>query len=126
MKEIDYEYIVKGLKQELSYEEITLLKDIDEPQGNYYDSKLLINGLLNFYNKKINKEYFRAWCKLVLTALNLNNAIDCRTKSGKIYYEIFDYFDGVLFQLDDPLDKWFNAMFSAINYYCYLSDRAIK
>src|SRR5574344_1560348 len=126
MKEIDYEYILKGLKQELSYEEITLINDIDEPKGNYYDSTLLLNGLLNFYNKKINEKYFVAWCNLVLTTLNLNNAINYRTKIGKIYYEIFDYFDGVLFQLDDPLDKWFNEMFSEIKYYCYLYDRAIK
>src|SRR5574344_538443 len=108
--------MLKGLKQELSYKEIALLNGLNAPKGNYYDSTLLLNGLLNFYKKKINKEYFKVWCNLVLTALNLNNAIDCRTKSGKIFYEIWDLFDSILFQIDDEaIEKWFSETFSKIN-----------
>lgn len=87
----------KGLRGELSYEELNKIIQNKYEEDLYYDYDLYMEVIYKAINKKITFDYFTSWCVLVANCLYYIPKLDLRTRIGKRYDAIAWLFDGYSF-----------------------------
>lgn len=91
------EQVWKGLKLELTDDEICKIFQADEYEpDNYYDYDLLIATLKKAVNKEIDFTCFIDWNVLVANCFTYIKD-DHNAKLKKLYSEVADFFDGMSF-----------------------------
>lgn len=119
------EQVWKGLRQELSDDELCSIFQADEyEKDDYYDYDLLMGTLYKAINKEIDFEYFIDWCILVANCYNYTKA-SYRTKLGKLYAGVGYFFDGISF-MDGYDKKDFMESVAMLKHYDYLIKKAKK
>lgn len=91
------EQVWKGLRFELSKEEICKIYQAEEyEKDDYYDFNLLIDGIHKAINKEIDFDYFLDWCVLIANAYNYTKDSG-KSKLGDWYASVGYLFDSISF-----------------------------
>ena len=97
-KTISKDLTWKGLRMELSSEELQSIFQQEYEEDEYYDYNVLITGLYKALKKEIDFEYFKDWC--VLIANCFNHTSYKKEKMKKLMWNISYFFDGISFEED--------------------------
>ena len=122
---ITKEQVWKGLRLELPDDELCKIYQAGNYEvDNYYNYDLLMEVLHKTINKEIDFEYFIDWSVLVTNCFCFIG-VDYRTKLGKLYAEVSDFFDGISFT--DKYDKKdFMESIAMLKHYNYEIRKAKK
>lgn len=119
------EQVWKGLKLELTDDEICKIFQADEYEpDNYYDYDLLIETLKKAVNKEIDFTYFIDWNVLVANCFAYIKD-DHNAKLKKLYSEVADFFDGMSF-MEKYEKKDYKSDVAFLKYYDFLIKKAKK
>ncbi|MBR3885404.1 MAG: hypothetical protein IKJ33_02940 [Clostridia bacterium] len=95
-KLISKEQTWKGLRMELSSEELQSIFQQEYEPDKYYDYNLLLSGIKKALNKEIDFEYYIDWCILIANCFNYTNY---ETKAlNTLMWDIGYFFDGCSFE----------------------------
>ncbi len=123
---IPKETVLKGIKGELSEEELDSIVQVELEWANYYDFDAFLSVIHRFLRGEISKEYYRNWLILVCRALS-NNKFKENSKKDLLYEDISDCFDGHAFdELDEEKELQCNEMIAYLKYYNHRLDNIGK
>lgn len=92
---IPKEKVLKGLRMELSFDELVDICQEKLKRDRYYDFESFKAGFYKIKNKEVSFEYFRAWCILVVNCMNILSYSS--KKINLLLCEIACFFDGYSF-----------------------------
>lgn len=114
---ITKEQVWKGLKLELSLEQLEGIFQAEEYEKDYYyDFDLLKQVVEKAIEKQIDFGYFTSWCVLVANCFNYIKSESSKLK--KLYYAVSEFFDGISF-IDEYNKKELLECFARIKSYDY-------
>lgn len=119
------EQVWKGLKLELTDDELCKIFQADEYEAdNYYDYDLLIATLKKAVNKEIDFDYFIDWNVLVANCFEyIKDAHNAKLQ--KLYSDVADFFDGMSF-MEKYDKKDYKSDVAFLKYYDFLIKKAKK
>lgn len=87
------ETVFKGIRGELSYDELRRIVQVDLKEDDYYDFDAFITVIHKFLAGEISREYYTDWAILTAWALSANKCKD-GSKKQLLYESLSDSFDG--------------------------------
>ena len=98
---VSKDLVWKGLRMELSGEELRDIMQQEYEKDKYYDFDLMLQGFKKALNKEVDFDYYIHWCILIANCLNY--AKYSSPKINDLIDEIAYFFDGCSF--DDDYNK---------------------
>ena len=122
---VSKEQVLKGLKLELSKNEICKIFQAKEyEKGDYFDFIVFYDVLNKTLNKEIDIELFTDWCVLVANCFNAIKTYG-NSKLAEVYEELAWFFDGISF-IDEYNEKDLKGYIASLKAFDYEIKRAKK
>ncbi|MBQ8197599.1 MAG: hypothetical protein IJZ73_06035 [Clostridia bacterium] len=121
---ITKEQVWKGLRLELSYEELGKIDQCGNyERDDYYDFDLLMSTLYKMLNREIDFKHFLSWCILIANCFSYIKFSN--SKLNHLYCDIGWFFDGISF-MDEYNKLRLLESIAMLKHYDYLVNKAKK